>query len=114
MDGATLAKSPLAWSRRSSRAGSNNTGVVHERKCQSEPASKGGPTVALSDQLTKLAGRAKEAEDRAAAAQTKAKAELEKDVKAARESAKAQADTQSKDADTGTDKMTGRWQSIRR
>ena len=45
--------------------------------------------MALSDQLSKLAARAKEAEDRAAAAMTKAKAQLEQDVKTARESAQA-------------------------
>jgi hypothetical protein len=44
----------------------------------------------LSDQLTKLAARAKEAEDRAAAAQDKAKADLEADVEVARGSAEAQ------------------------
>ena len=48
--------------------------------------------MALSDQLTKLAAKAKEAEDRAAAAKTKAKADLEQDVKEARESAQAHAD----------------------
>jgi hypothetical protein len=48
--------------------------------------------MAVSDQLTKLAARAKEAEDRAAAAQGKASADLEKDVEAARTSAQAQAD----------------------
>ena len=39
--------------------------------------------------MTELAARAKEAQDRAAAAQNKAKAELEKDVKTARDSSKA-------------------------
>ena len=36
--------------------------------------------MAVSDQLSKLAARAKEAEDRAAAAQAKATATLEQDV----------------------------------
>src|SRR6478736_6104912 len=48
--------------------------------------------MAVSDQLTKLAARAKEAEDRAAAAQGKARADLELDVETARTSAQAQAD----------------------
>lgn len=56
--------------------------------------------MALSDQLSKLAARAKEAEDRAAAAMTKAKAQLEQDVKTARESAQAQADQLRKKAET--------------
>ena len=40
--------------------------------------------MALSDDLTKLASRAKEAEDHAAAARRKARADLEADVKSAR------------------------------
>ena len=54
----------------------------------------------LSEQLTKLAAKAKEAEDRATAAKTKAKAELEQDVKQARKSAQAQADQLHKNAKT--------------
>jgi hypothetical protein len=49
--------------------------------------------MALSDQLSKLAARAKELEDRAAAAKAKNKAELEKDVNDARQSAQAQAES---------------------
>jgi len=45
--------------------------------------------MALSDQLTGLAARAKEAEERAAAAQGKAKADLQADVETARASAQA-------------------------
>src|SRR6478672_8766704 len=48
------------------------------------------PDMALSDQLTQLAARAKEAEDRAAAAKTKARAQLEQDVKTARKASQAQ------------------------
>jgi hypothetical protein len=48
--------------------------------------------MSLSDQLSDLAARAKEVEDRAAAAKTKAKDELEADVKEARDSAQAQAE----------------------
>ena len=47
----------------------------------------------LSDQLTKLAARAKEVEDRAAAAKVQAKADLEQEVKNAREAAQTQADS---------------------
>ena len=47
--------------------------------------------MAASDQLSKLRARAKEAEDRVAAAQGKAKADLEQDVKQARETAQADA-----------------------
>jgi hypothetical protein len=48
--------------------------------------------MALSDQLTKLAARAKEVEDRADAAKAQAKTDLEQDVKKARESAQTQAE----------------------
>jgi hypothetical protein len=49
--------------------------------------------MALSDQLTKLAARAKEVEDRAAAAKVQAKVDLEQEVKNAREAAQTQADS---------------------
>jgi hypothetical protein len=42
--------------------------------------------MALSDQLTKLAARAKETEDRVAAAKSEARAQLEQDVQTAPES----------------------------
>jgi hypothetical protein len=48
--------------------------------------------MALSDQMSKLAARAHEAESRAAAAREKARAQLERDVAHAREAAQAQAD----------------------
>jgi len=48
---------------------------------------EGTKTMALSDQLTNLAARAKELEDRAAAAKTKKKSDLEQDVKSTRVSA---------------------------
>ena len=47
--------------------------------------------MALSDELTKLAARAKEAEDHAAAARGKAKADLQADVETARASSQAEA-----------------------
>jgi hypothetical protein len=70
--------------------------------------------MALSDQLTKLAAKAKEAEDRAAAAKTKAKAELEQDVKAARESAQAQADQLHKNAQTDKEILSAWWDDMQR
>ena len=68
----------------------------------------------LSDQLTKLAARAKEAEDRAAAAQNKARADLEADVKTARESAKAQADQLSKTVEDQKGKLSAWWARLQR
>ena len=47
--------------------------------------------MAMSDQLTKLAARAKQLEDRAEAAKTKQKSELEQDVKNAQASSQAKA-----------------------
>ena len=49
--------------------------------------------MALSDQLTKLAARAREVEDRAATAKAQAKGDLEQEVKNARASAQTQADS---------------------
>jgi hypothetical protein len=70
--------------------------------------------MALSDQLTKLAARAKEAEDRAAAAQNKARADLEQDVKTARESSKAQADRLSKTVEDQKGKLSAWWTRLQR
>jgi hypothetical protein len=70
--------------------------------------------MALSDQLTALSARAKEAEDRAAAAQTKAKAELEKDVKTARDSSKARADQLSKTVENQKGKLSAWWTRLQR
>jgi hypothetical protein len=70
--------------------------------------------MALSDELTKLAARAKEAEDRAAAAQGKAKAELEQDVETARTSAQKQAEELRKTADAGKDKISVWWHDMQR
>jgi hypothetical protein len=56
--------------------------------------------MALSDQLMALATRAKDLEDRAAAAKQKTKTDLEQDVKAARESAQAQSDALRQRAET--------------
>jgi hypothetical protein len=70
--------------------------------------------MALSDQLTRLAARAKQAEDDAAAAQTKAKDQLERDVKTARDSAKAHADELSKAAEAEKGKLSVWWDSLQR
>jgi len=70
--------------------------------------------MALSDQLTQLAARAKELEDRAAAAKTKKKADLEQDVKDARNSAQAQADSLHKHAQDNKDKLSAWWDKLER
>jgi hypothetical protein len=70
--------------------------------------------MALSDQLTKLAARAKEAEDHAAAATSKARAQLEQDVKAARDAAQAQADQLRKTADANKGKISDWWNGVQK
>ena len=70
--------------------------------------------MAVSDKLTKLAARAKEAEGRAAAAQGKAKAELEQDVETARTSAQEQAEKLRKTADADKDKISVWWHDVQR
>lgn len=70
--------------------------------------------MALSGELTKLAARAKEAEDRAAAAQGKAKADLEQDVETARTSAQEQAEKLRKSADARKDKISIWWHDMQR
>jgi hypothetical protein len=70
--------------------------------------------MAVSDQLTKLAARAKEAEDHAAAAQGKASADLEKDVEAARTSAQAQADKLRATAEEKKGKLSVWWYDVQR
>jgi hypothetical protein len=66
----------------------------------------------LSDQLTKLAARAKEAEDRAAAAKTKARAELQQDVKDARDASQEQADQMRKTAEENQGKISDWWTGV--
>lgn len=70
--------------------------------------------MAASDELTKLVARAKAAEDRAAAAQGKAKADLERDVETARISAQKQADNLRTSADTGKKKLSVWWNDLQR
>jgi hypothetical protein len=69
-------------------------------------------TMALSDQLTKLAARAKELEDRAAAAKTQSKSDLEQNVSKARASAQAQGDELRKSAEASKGKISAWWDSV--
>jgi hypothetical protein len=70
--------------------------------------------MALSDQLAKLAARAKQAEDRATAAQQKARTDLESDVSTARASAGAQAQKLRDTAEAGEEKVSGRWNDLQK
>jgi hypothetical protein len=70
--------------------------------------------MALSDQLARLADRAKQAETRAAAAQRKAKADLEGDVSAARASAQAQAQKLRETAEASEGKISDRWSTVQK
>ena len=65
--------------------------------------------VSVSDQLTKLATRAKEAEDHAEAAKARDKAALEQEVKVAGESAQAQAQRLRESADAGKESVSNWW-----
>ncbi|MGH9085152.1 MAG: YtxH domain-containing protein [Acidimicrobiales bacterium] len=69
--------------------------------------------MALSDQLTQLATRAKDLEDRAAAAKAQTKAELESEVKNARESAQQQADALRTRAETSKGEISEWWDDVR-
>ncbi len=70
--------------------------------------------MAVSDELTKLAARAKEAEGRAAAARGKTKADLEQDVETARTSAQDQAEKLRKSADARKGKISVWWHDMQR
>jgi hypothetical protein len=70
--------------------------------------------MAVSDQLSKLAARAKEAEDRAAAAQTKAKADLQQDVENSRAVAQDQADSLRESAEAGKGRISAWWHDVQR
>jgi hypothetical protein len=70
--------------------------------------------MALSDQLTGLAARAKEAEERAAEAQGKAKSDLQADVETARASAQAQAQKLRESADANKNKLSVWWNDLQR
>jgi hypothetical protein len=92
-----------------------SAGFEH-RICAANPDNKGRREhqMALSDQLAKLSARAKELEDRAAAAKSKGKADLEQDVKEARESAQGQADELRKNAEAGKGKISVWWDDVQR
>jgi hypothetical protein len=70
--------------------------------------------MALSDQLTMLAARAKEAEDRATAARGQAKGDLEQEVATARASAEAQADKLRQAADERKGRISVWWNDLQR
>ena len=70
--------------------------------------------MALSVQLSDLAARAKELEDRAAASKTKAKSALEQDVKNARASADSKADELHKNAEARKGKLSAWWKDVER
>ena len=68
----------------------------------------------LSEQLSALAAKAKQVEDRVAAAKQKTKAELEADVDNARESAQAQADALHDKAEANKGKISAWWDKVER
>jgi hypothetical protein len=70
--------------------------------------------MALSDQLSTLAKRAKVAEDRAAAAKQKGKKDLEHDVEAAHESAAEHGDALRQKAESTKAKSTAGWDKMQR
>jgi hypothetical protein len=70
--------------------------------------------MALSDDLTRLAARAKDAEDRAAAVRGKSKADLEHDLAEVRASADAQADTLREQAEARKSKLSVAWHDLQR
>jgi hypothetical protein len=85
---------PVRWSRHSNRAGANG-------------AKEGA--MAVSDELMRLSVRAKEAEDRAAAAKTQARDKLEQDVQTARENTQATADRLRGEAGAKADSLQQSW-----
>jgi hypothetical protein len=70
--------------------------------------------MALSDQLDDLAAKAKQVQDRVAAARQKTRAELEADVNNARESAQAQADALHEKAEARKGKISAWWDKVER
>jgi hypothetical protein len=70
--------------------------------------------MALSDQLGDLVAKAKQVEDRVAAANQKTKAELEADVDNARESSQAQADALRAKAEASKGKISAWWDKVQR
>jgi hypothetical protein len=70
--------------------------------------------MALADQLNDLAAKAKQVQDRVAAAQQKTKADLEGDVDNARASAQAQADALHTKAEASKGKISAWWDHMQR
>ena len=70
--------------------------------------------MALSDDLTGLAARVKEAEDHTAAARAKTNAEVEQDMAAVRASAEARADKLRQDAEEHKTKLSVWWHDLQR
>ena len=70
--------------------------------------------MAVSDDLSKLTTRAKEAEDRAAAAREKAKADLEADLNNARAVGEQQAGDLRQQAEEGKGRISDRWADVQR
>lgn len=68
----------------------------------------------VSEQLTKLAARAKEAEDNVAAAQAQNKAALEQDLEAARASAQTQAQKLRDSAEAGKEGVSHWWNDVQK
>jgi hypothetical protein len=70
--------------------------------------------MAVSDQLSKLADRTRELEERAAAAQGKARADLEADVDRARTAAQTQAEGLRQSAEASQGKISAWWDDTQR
>jgi hypothetical protein len=70
--------------------------------------------MALSDDLTKLADRAKEAETRTAATRDQARADLEREVSSARASADAQAEKLRQGVEEGKERTSGFGKDLQR
>ena len=79
---------------------------------EATPTLEGTLDMALSDQLSQLAAKAKELEDRAAAGKTKAKSDLEQDVKSARSAADAKAEALHKSAQARKGKLSAWWENL--
>src|ERR1700747_2313970 len=73
-----------------------------------------GPGMTLADQLSDLAAKAKQVQDRVAAAKQKTKADLEADVDNARASAQAQADALHTKAEASKGKISAWWDHMER
>jgi hypothetical protein len=70
--------------------------------------------MAFSDQLSKLAARTKELEDRATAARQQARVDLQHDVDAAREASRANAEALGKAFDEGEAEISAWWTDVGR